>query len=95
MAGFGEAVPCNPAPARLAPRWGAGVRRAPSTVDRLTDLHWAGELILMPDPLHALPRLSDLPLLFPLLTLLFPRTLAYLPSKMNAGGCCRVDDVEG
>jgi hypothetical protein len=49
----------------------------------LIGLHWAGKLLLTPELLHTLPRLSDLPLLFPLLTLLFPRTLAYLPNRLQ------------
>ncbi|MGD8491397.1 MAG: hypothetical protein PVJ26_17965 [Anaerolineae bacterium] len=49
----------------------------------LTGMHWAGKLLLTGDLLNSLPKLRDLPLLFPWMTLLAPETLAYLPNQLG------------
>jgi hypothetical protein len=46
-------------------------------------MHWAGKLLLTGDLLNSLPKLRDLPLLFPWMTLLAPETLAYLPNQLG------------
>lgn len=52
----------------------------------LVGMHWAGKFIFSPGFLTTLPRLSDLPLIFPLSTLLAPETLAYLPNQVGLPG---------
>jgi hypothetical protein len=49
----------------------------------LIGLHWAGKFLFTPEVLTSLPRLSDLPLIFPQLTLLVPGELAYLPQQAH------------
>ncbi len=46
-------------------------------------VHWAGKFLFTSGILASLPRMSDLPLIFPLGTLLFPSTWAYLPNKLQ------------
>jgi hypothetical protein len=45
--------------------------------------HWAGRFLFSADILNNLPRMSDLPLIFPLGTLLLPNTWAYLPNELH------------
>lgn len=49
----------------------------------LVGLHWAGKYLVTPEILTMLPRLSDLPLIFPLLTVLAPHAFAYLPNQLH------------
>ena len=49
----------------------------------LTGMHWAGKLLFTGDLLNSLPKLRDLPLLFPWMTLLAPEMLAYLPNQLG------------
>jgi hypothetical protein len=49
----------------------------------LVGLHWAGKYLLASGMLTHLPRMSDLPLIFPLGPLLFPGTFAYLPNELR------------
>lgn len=49
----------------------------------ITGMHWAGKFLFSADILTTLPRLKDLPLIFPLSTLLAPGTLAYLPNQAS------------
>jgi hypothetical protein len=43
---------------------------------------WAGKYLFTPDIIQSLPKLRDLPLIFPLLTLVFPQVLAFLPNQL-------------
>ena len=49
----------------------------------LITTHWAGKYLVTPEVLTMLPRMSELPLVFPLLTVLAPEVFAYLPNQLH------------
>jgi len=49
----------------------------------LIGAHWVGKYLVAPDVLTMLPKMSELPLIFPLLPVLAPGVFAYLPNQLH------------